>query len=275
MCGFPLMHLNKYLKKIVQDNGRFVALCEEFMRSRALGPKGGFDRRVTRIVTPGTLIDEPFLNPYENNYLLSISSEYSETGEDKTRGLAWIDVSTGEFFAKSVQIDTLRDELVRISPREVVVHEAMSEDADHPVRQALSEEAYPLSYISPTISEDFGAPSSSQPVSDGLTASLESPQSKVGTPLTASEQEAVRLLTAFLHAHLLEHMPRLASPNREATTGRMQIDAHTVKSLEIRESLREGGVSGCLLSVLKKTVTTGGTRLLSRRICMCLIYSTY
>ena len=106
MCGFPLMHVNKYLKILVQDNNRFVAMCEEFMKSRILGPKGGFDRRVTRIVTPGTLIDEPFLNQYENNYLLSVHfpptvSNDGDVEVDTPVGLAWIDVSTGEFFAKS------------------------------------------------------------------------------------------------------------------------------------------------------------------------------
>ncbi|OBZ78758.1 hypothetical protein A0H81_00596 [Grifola frondosa] len=49
------------------QHNRSVALCEEFLRSPLEGAKGGFDRRVVRIVTPGTLIDEPFLNPYENN----------------------------------------------------------------------------------------------------------------------------------------------------------------------------------------------------------------
>ena len=63
MAGFPIMHLHKYLKILVQDHSRLVALCEEFPKDPAVGAKAGFDRRVVRIVTPGTLIDEPFLNP--------------------------------------------------------------------------------------------------------------------------------------------------------------------------------------------------------------------
>lgn len=196
MCGFPLMHLNKYLKKLVQENGRFVALCEEFMRSRTLGPKGGFDRRVARIVTPGTLIDEPFLNPYENNYLLSVSSEHVGGNGEKCYGLAWMDVSTGEFFAKHIPIGTLRDELVRISPKEVVVHESMSDDADDPVRQALSEEGYPTSYLGLDSSDYTGTLSLQQPGSDDLTSHLQPPSSKLHISLTPSEQEAVKLLTA-------------------------------------------------------------------------------
>ena len=140
MCGFPLMHLNKHLKVLVQDNNRFVAMCEEFMKSRVLGPKAGFDRRVTRVVTPGTLIDEPFLNQYENNYLLSVyapptTGSDGDTGLDNPVGLAWIDVSTGEFFTKSITTPLLRDELVRIRPKEVVIEEKTFRDPSHPVRQ--------------------------------------------------------------------------------------------------------------------------------------------
>lgn len=99
MCGFPLVHLQKHLNTLVQQNNRFVALCEEFARPVPPGTRPLFDRRVVRIVTPGTLIDEPFLNHYENNYLLAISSDASHSLEEHDDvGLAWIDVSTGEFF---------------------------------------------------------------------------------------------------------------------------------------------------------------------------------
>src|SRR5262245_41534938 len=98
MCGFPLMHLDKYLKILVQQNKRFVSMCEEFPRPSP--ETKGFDRRVVRIITPGTLIDEPFLNQYENNYLLAISpstlSSAAEPGQENLTGLAWIDISTGE-----------------------------------------------------------------------------------------------------------------------------------------------------------------------------------
>ena len=54
MAGFPIMHLHKYLKVLVQDHSRLVALCEEFPKDPAVGAKAGFDRRVVRIVTPGS-----------------------------------------------------------------------------------------------------------------------------------------------------------------------------------------------------------------------------
>ncbi|EKM60914.1 uncharacterized protein PHACADRAFT_82590 [Phanerochaete carnosa HHB-10118-sp] len=271
MCGFPLMHLSKYLKVLVQDNNRFVAMCEEFMKSRILGPKGGFNRRVTRIVTPGTLIDEPFLNQYENNYLLSVYAPSSadsdgNLGLGDSVGLAWIDVSTGEFFAKSIAISLLRDELVRIRPKEIVLEQSIFEDSAHPVRRTVAEEKFFVSPIHPTTQSQNDVLFAERIGSDDLTSQMEPSALTFKIALTEEESQAVQLLTAFLHANLLEHMPRLPSPSKEATTGRMQIDAHTIKSLEICETIREGSTAGSLLNSIKRTVTNGGTRLLARWI---------
>ena len=258
---------------LVQDNNRFVAICEEFLKSRIQGPRAGFNRRVTRIVTPGTLIDEPFLNQYENNFLLSIqttpSPETRQDLEDKL-GLAWIDVSTGEFFAKSVPSGTLRDELARIGPREIILEKTVFEDSSHPVRQVITDEGYFASSISYPASLEQTATFVNQAASDVLTSQEGTSTPAFEIALSDEELRAVQLLTAFLHANLLEHMPKLSLPSREAAIDRMQIDAHTIKSLELRESIREGGTAGSLLNVIKRTVTNGGTRLLSRWICMYL-----
>ncbi|KAH8100583.1 muts domain V-domain-containing protein [Cristinia sonorae] len=258
MCGFPLIHLDKYLKVLVQQQKRFVAICEEFMRDPTLGPKGGFDRRVTRIVTPGTLIDEPFINPYENNYLLAVAQDVSD---DRSVGLAWIDVSTGDFFTLQTPPDGLLDHLVRINPKEVVLERSRKESGHH-LLQTLAEENFPMSYISTEVvtpanrvlEEKAGALSDLQ--------QHPSPQS-----LTAVEVAAMQILTSFMREHLREHMPVLMAPRREDLMPRMQIDSHTIKALEIRETVAEGGTTGSLLSVIRKTVTTGGTRLLTRWLC--------
>ncbi|KAI0651683.1 muts domain V-domain-containing protein [Trametes meyenii] len=276
MCGFPLMHLNKYLKMLVQEHNRFVALCEEFPRDPALGAKGGFDRRVVRIITPGTLIDEPFLNPFENNYLLSVAQTATqETPSDNppsavSVGLAWIDVSTGEFYTKRTTLAGVRDELVRICPKEVVLEERLQGFDSDPVQRAVVEEGYFVSYCatSKDLTPDSGnRPSPVQATPDGLTANGEIPGRLLPAVLTEEETKAVELLTAFMHANLMEHMPSLNSPMREHSCGRMQIDSHTVKALEIREGIREGGTTGSLLSVIKRTITSSGTRLLARWLC--------
>ncbi|KAI0094596.1 muts domain V-domain-containing protein [Irpex rosettiformis] len=269
MAGFPILHLSKYLKVLVQDHRFFVAVCDEFLRDRKLGPKGGFDRRVNRIVTPGTLIDEPFLNPYENNYLLSIGAVEEDTPDDKMArnfGLAWMDVSTGDFYTKCVASDALRDELVRIAPREIVLNEELRGHSRIFLKEQTEDEGFFVSYVSAVLGEEVvtGPPIHSE------TDDLSSFKTDAGfdpAVLTGPEQAAVELLSAYLSANLFEGAPRLSSPSHEANANRMQIDSHTIKALELKETLREGGTTGSLLSVIKRTVTSGGTRLLSRWIC--------
>lgn len=269
MCGFPLVHFDRHLKTLVQQYKRPVALCEEFPRYEGL-TKIGFDRRVVRVLTPGTLIDEPFLNPYENNYVLAIAQEANSAME--AVGLAWMDVSTGEFFSKVIGLTELHDEIVRISPREVVLDEALQLQGDHPIQQVL---------LDNTILVSYGALSAVAHRPSVLSANVEGRNSQISDDLTFpaaalnllepviftdEEKASIELLVSFLRANLMEYMPDGTTPYRE-NTSRMQIDAHTIRALEIREGMRDGGVTGSLFSVLKKTVTTGGARLLSRWLC--------
>ncbi|KAF8446138.1 muts domain V-domain-containing protein [Boletus edulis BED1] len=245
MCGFPIMHLDKYLKVLVQQHKLFVAMCEEFPRYTN-GQKPEYDRRVVRIITPGTLIDEPFLNPFENNFLLAISAD-SPSCEPGTPGvgLAWIDVSTGEFFTKSTPLEGLKDDLARISPREIVLATQPTDRPHNPIRQLLKDEGLFLTSVEPCNSTSH----------------------QYDRAYTAEESVAINMLTTYLQANLMERMPQLSAPNREGLEERMQIDSHTIKALEIHESAREGGLTGSLLSVIKRTVTGSGMRSLTRRLC--------
>lgn len=256
MCGFPVLHLHKYLKLLVEKHKRCVAMCEEFLREPLEGPKGGFDRRVARIITPGTLIDEPFLNADENNYLLSVGAQGPIESTAQIIGLSWIDVSTGEFFTKECTIENFRDELVRIAPREVVMDKDIVNDAHLTTAlEVMDQEGIVLSFTTP------------KPTGQQIPFQQPKDPEPIHLTLNQNETAAVKLLTTFLHENLLESMPKLTQPSREFSEGRMEIDSHTVRGLEIRESMREGGTAGSLLSVIKRTVTPSGTRLLTRWLC--------
>ncbi|KAH7883781.1 muts domain V-domain-containing protein [Phlebopus sp. FC_14] len=261
MCGFPIMHLDKYLKVLVQQNKRFVAMCEEFPRYTP-GKKPEFDRRVVRVITPGTLIDEPFLNHYENNFLLSVNPEPISEGSlgMQSAGLAWIDVSTGEFFTKTCTLEDFKDELARISPREIVLAEELRDQPSHLIRQLTQDEGSFISYVpSIPMDEPQGSytPEATVPFARDTIPEIYTPQ----------ESGAIAVLTSYLRVNLLDYMPQLSTPNREGAQEFMQIDSHTIRALEIRESTREGGTTGSLLNVIKRTVTSSGTRLLARRLC--------
>jgi DNA mismatch repair ATPase MutS len=298
MCGFPIIHLDRHLKALVQVHQRCVALCEEFRRQNS---EEGFDRRVVRVLTPGTLIDESFLNPYENNYLLAIDDLRLGTTpcgltcdnttnasndanvlplpvKDRPLGLAWIDVSTGEFFAQQSTIGDLKDDVARIAPREVVVNSRLKEMPSHPILLAVNGEGCFVSYINPSqlASSPLSTVDLTSPLShaDDLIAEIPVSQNTSAKHIfTQHETSAVKLLTTFLQAHLLEHMPLLSSPARQGQQDRMHMDSQTIKALEIREGMREGGTTGSLLSVVKRTVTSSGTRLLARWLCMSRVSS--
>ncbi|KAJ3870122.1 muts domain V-domain-containing protein [Lentinula novae-zelandiae] len=257
MCGFPLLHMDKHLKVMVQQHKRFVAVCEEFPKYTSLGARE-FERRVVRVITPGTLIDESFLNQYENNYLLAVSVPEGDSAKNPTLGLAWIDVSTGEFYSKRSSHESVCDDIARIGPREILLDKIMETQTSHPTMKVVTEESSVVSFVVPSHSTAH--------VSDEIvTAQDGSP----ATPFlyTPEETYAIDLLTTYLRANLLEHMPILSQPNREDTEARMQIDSHTIKALEIRENMREGGVRGSLMSSVKRTITSSGTRLLARWLC--------
>lgn len=255
MCGFPLNQLDRHLKTLVQSCNRFVALCEEFPPTRN-GEE--FTRRVVRIITPGTLIDESFLDTYENNYLLSISC----TGNG-IFGLAWIDVSAGEFYSQSTTLECLRDEISRIGPREVILAKDIDGGIDPHVRDALANEGAITTTVVDASSLSPDATSLAAPDEQGF-----DPQD-ISAPLTYTDEElqAILFLNSVLQSRLLEHMPVLSSPIRQNVGARMQIDSHTIHALEIKEAMREGGARGSLFSTIKRTVTSGGTRLLSRWLC--------
>lgn len=229
-------------------------MCEEFPRVTC-GAKE-FDRRVSRIITPGTLIDEPFLNPFENNYLLAISVPSNVdpiSGFNHSLGLAWTDISTGEFYSRQCLLESLQDELARIAPREVILTNDFKSIPDHPVVKALVEEGSFISFVAFPHTDDIPRRVEyDHPHDVGF----------AGHNLSAEE-----LLGAYLRANLLEHMPTLPSPSHETALNRMQIDSHTIKALEIREGVYQGGSKGTLLGVIKRTTTSGGARLLARWLC--------
>lgn len=287
MCGFPLAHLDRYLKVLVQGHKYSVALCEEFPRLWIDGQPAGFERRVTRIVTPGTLLDESFLDQHENNYLLAISSPMTlpsdPASEHESVGIAWIDISTGEFFSKVVLQYALRDILVRLSPREVVLDHMFELLPHHPVRQMLLEEGLFISYFHPTSEESVVLVSELATNSDDIiSVKDDAPYEQVEIPekqdderqslqISSPESSAIALLTSFLSSHLMEHMPALGTPRREGSdtsTGisRMTLNASTLTALEIK-SRSSGSTEGSLVSAVRRTVTAGGTRLLSRWLC--------
>ena len=112
LAGVPVHSLDNYLSRLIKK-GHKVAICEQI--SDPATSKGLVDRDVVRIVTPGTVLESNLLNQKTNNYLAAVS----ELGG--LAGLAYIDITTGEFSATELPLQELPLELERIEAAEVLV----------------------------------------------------------------------------------------------------------------------------------------------------------
>ena len=127
MCGVPYHSVNSYITRLI-EKGYKVAICEQ-LTDPALA-QGLVERDVIRVITPGTVIEEQMLDDKKNSYIVSVSAKKSGSG--LAFGVAYSDVSTGEFYALTLDgansSNDLFNELVRISPREIIAHELVFSD---------------------------------------------------------------------------------------------------------------------------------------------------
>ena len=122
MCGVPFHSAETYSNRLI-EKGYKVAICEP-MEDPATA-KGLVKRDVIRVVTPGTVIEQSMLDERRNSYLLSVCMDGDRAG------LAFVDVSTGEFQLYEIERASVRlqDEIVRMMPKEIIANTALPENA--------------------------------------------------------------------------------------------------------------------------------------------------
>jgi|SRR5579862_16562 len=266
MAGFPFFQLDRYLKILVEEHQKYVALCEEYRRPvEDTSSKLEFERRVVRIITPGTLIDERFMDPYENNFLLAVytydDQSMTQNVETDDVGLAWLDLSTGDFYTQKTDISSLPGDVARIAPREILLNEELQSDRSHALFTSIEEEKHFISYEPYTDLSLTSIPSSWNTL-------LESPISpRLAKEFTLPEIRAGEVLLRSVKNRLLGTNMRLQPPIRKSKQDIMMIDANTLRALEIKRSMREGNIRGSLLSAIRRTVTKSGARLFADMIC--------
>ncbi|OJD30956.1 2 protein [Diplodia corticola] len=264
MAGFPYFQLDRFLKILVQDLNKYVAISEEFRNDASAKVKSGgllFDRKVSRIITPGTLIDEKFIDPWENNYCLSVHIEPEPSGDESKPpavGLAWLDISSGDFFTQSTTMAGLSSALALIGPREVVVDSALVDRGHARLANMLEEERHVITFHQ----QDLGSQ-----VPDDYARSVT--EAVPGCNLSAFpplELGAAAFLLDYVNTQLQGSSVALQAPVRREADEFMSIDKNTLRALELRATLREGKLEGSLLHSVRKTVTKSGTRLLTQRL---------
>lgn len=235
------------------------------------------NRKVARIITPGTLIDEQFMDPYANNYVMAIhlsqedsklesvpadpsGSETNAVSPDGTAdasvpiGLSWLDLSTGHFFTHATNLSTLGSMLSRVAPREVVLDEELQSRTGHEIFSILAEERHLITY----------APQGELTAISDWAPMLESempPQNL--EEFTEDEVKAGSLLLHYVKDRLQGTSMKLQPPQRHEAMQVMNIDKNGMRSLEIKQTIRDGVFRGSLLHAIRRTVTKSGARLLN------------
>ena len=241
MCGVPFHSVNTYIEKLI-EKGYKVAICEQ-MEDPALA-KGLVERDVVRVITAGTVTDPTMLEDKANNYLMCVYIEGKKTG------IAWTDVSTGEFFVMEPDIKMLGAQIARIQPMEVICNDTagLSSIAGSGIRglNGQPQAWFQRKNAEETLCSHFRL---TQLTSLGLNERKEATC-------------AAGALLRYLHEtqkNSLEHIRSL----RFAENGRtMLLDQNTRRNLELTESLRGDRRKGTLLGLIDKTSTAMGGRLL-------------
>jgi DNA mismatch repair protein MutS len=240
MAGVPHHAIESYLARLIAK-GYHVAICEQIGDEPI---KGLFPRQVTRVVTPGTIVEPGLLDDARNNYLAAVVVDANRAG------LAFVDITTGHFTA--TQFDSpevaslIRHELTRLSPAEVLVPDGL-EWSDSILRPT------------PLAPYKFDPGTARQLLLDHFSVSTLAGFGLEHQPL------AIRCAGAILQ-YLKDTRPNalnlLVGLSTYSTSEFMLLDAATRRNLELTETIRGGQTRGSLLGVLDKTITPMGARLL-------------
>jgi DNA mismatch repair protein MutS len=253
LAGIPHHALDSYLARLIAK-GYKVAVCEQMEEA---GPgKKLVDRQVVRVVTPGTVLEGSLLDEKANNYLaaLAFAPETPRRGggttaEKSAVGVAYVDVSTGEFAAAEVSATQLAAEMARLRPAELLLAEGVDVPAgvEAPVTR-LEPYWFDPEEADRLLQEHFQV------------ASLEAFGLRDAHLAVAAAGAVLRYVQENQRASL----PTITALRTYNPTGHMVLDAQTRRNLELFAGGREGRREGSLLAVLDQTRTALGSRLLRR-----------
>ncbi len=247
MCGVPFHAADMYVSKLVSA-GYKVAICEQLSEPNG---KELVEREVVRVVTAGTVTNDELIDSKSNNFLLALYCRKNAFA------IAWADITTGEFFAKSfTEGDTVSDlvnELVKISPAEIIGNRAAVDSlAEHPVF---------VQKVLPKISEytesEFYYENAEESLKNQLKVAALSSLGFTDNDLSVIPSGALVSYLKETQKSLLINVNSVSVLNEREF---MMLDLNAVRNLEITRTLRDDKKYGSLLWVLDKTRTGMGAR---------------
>lgn len=250
LAGFPHHSLDVYLPKLVRAGFR-VALCEQLEKPSK--EKKIVKRGVTDIVTPGLTIDETILDRKKNNYLASV--HFNPKGD---MGVAFIDISTGEFLVSEGSGDAMEKLLFSFQPSEVIFSKGHSKVfhkrfGEHFYTYPIEEWVYTYDYTREKLLDKFE-------VKNLKGFSVESQE---------MAQIAAGAALHYLDSTQNERTAHITSMSRIHTDSYVWLDRFTIRNLELVNSVHDSGVP--LIKVLDATVSPMGARLLHKWVLLPLL----
>ena len=239
MCGVPYHSAETYVNRLI-EKGYKVAICEQ-MEDPAT-TKGLVKRDVVRVVTPGTVIEQSMLDERRNNYLLSVCLDGNKAG------IAFADVSTGEFFVYEIAKaeKRLRDELSRIGAKEIIANTPLPKEATELPVSLYDSVHFQFSRAKAALLQHFKVQSLDVYGIGELKLGIRAAGALMSY-LQETQKNALEHMTALSQYHDMRYM----------------ILDHTARrNLELTETLRSRSKKGTLLGILDHTCTAMGGRML-------------
>jgi len=258
LAGIPYHALDNYLARLVKAGHR-VAICEQVEDPKQA--KGVVKRDVVRLITPGTLTEESLLEKREGNYLAAAfvaTGKADRGGGEPTAGLAWVELSSGAFWAMLTPTDHLLDELIRINPAEVLLPEGSPLDRAE-FRQSLRECTGAAATLRPEWA--FEARTALEMLKEHFQAATLRGFGFEGWDPSVSAAGAV---IEYLRETQKTAIGHIRSLRRFDRADHMVIDGNTLRCLEVHRTLRDNRRAGSLLACIDRTCTGMGARLLER-----------
>ncbi|MFO7445319.1 MAG: DNA mismatch repair protein MutS [Ignavibacteriaceae bacterium] len=254
LAGFPHHAIDTYLPKLVRAGYR-VAVCEQVENPKFA--KGIVKREVVEVVTPGVAFSDKLLDHKKNNYLMSICIK------EDAAGISFCDISTGEFYTYEIPSDLIRQQIESISPSEILVQK---KDKDHFTQLVhkinptiritkIDDWVFNFEYAKDLLIMQFKTVNLKGFGVEGLLAGIIS----CGVILNYLQETQKANLS---------HLNKVSLYN---PSDYMALDYATKRNLEITFSMSDGSREGSLISILDKTETAMGGRLLKKWISAPLI----
>ena len=254
LAGVPYHALEAYLAKLIRA-GHKVAICDQVEDPKLA--KGLVKRQITRVVTPGTVIEPAMLDESCNNFLAAIAKEKDDDedlGDGERIGLAFVDVSTGEFLTTEIAAERLSSEMAKFRPAECIAAFPLAAPAGSSL-QILDEAAFSEESTSAALISRFGPDC----------------KERLGLADKTLAARACGAILSYLHSTHFDALGHLNEVSLYSTAEFMVLDDVTLRNLEIVRNIRDRSRRGTLLEFLSRTKTPMGARTLSRWIQMPLL----